>query len=452
MKPSSAGNNDRRNIPTVSATLPDGTLVELLYNRHLKHTSFAMWKDAQWTLAKTVPLEGNEVLVPYSPNNNLIRNGVVLLPSKPEEYGTEAELVREIQSFIYRYVDVGPRFEQIASYYVLLSWIYDSFNELPYLRLRGDYGSGKTRFLLTVGALCNKPIFASGASTVSPIFHILDAFRGTLIIDEGDFRWSDEKADIVKILNNGNIKGIPVLRTEISAQREFNPRAFQVFGPKLVATRGYYDDRALESRFITEDMGGHRLRKDIPINLPSAYREEAEHIRNKLLMYRFRNLGKVSADPGLVDPAIEPRFNQIFVPLMSIVSDEKLRAELRDVARSYHEELLLDRGMDVEGQVLQAIRYRFSASGNAPVSMKDVTEEFLRRYGQEYDRLVTPKWIGSIVRRRLQIRTQKSHGVFVIPITEAAKLQLLYERYGISGDFGDDGDDDVGSANQTQAL
>ena len=89
-------------------------------------------------------------------------------------------------------------------------------------------------------------MFASGASTVSPIFHILDSFRGTLVIDEGDFRWSDDKADIVKILNNGNVRGMPVLRTEVSRTGEFNPRPFQVFGPKIVATRVLYQDRARE--------------------------------------------------------------------------------------------------------------------------------------------------------------------------------------------------------------
>jgi hypothetical protein len=67
----------------------------------------------------------------------------------------------EIRSFIHRNVDVSPLYEEIASYYVLFSWVYDGFNELPYLRVRGDPGSGKTRFLLTVGSLCYKPIFAS---------------------------------------------------------------------------------------------------------------------------------------------------------------------------------------------------------------------------------------------------------------------------------------------------
>ena len=41
-------------------------------------------------------------------------------------------------------------------------------------------------------------------------------------------------AEIVKILNNGNIRGVPVLRTMVSNTREYNPKAFQVFGPKIV--------------------------------------------------------------------------------------------------------------------------------------------------------------------------------------------------------------------------
>ena len=36
-------------------------------------------------------------------------------------------------------------------------------------------------------------------SQFRPIFHTLDAFKGTLIFDEADFRFSDEKAEIVKI-------------------------------------------------------------------------------------------------------------------------------------------------------------------------------------------------------------------------------------------------------------
>jgi len=356
----------------------------------------------------------------------------VLLPSRAEEYGTEADLVAEVQSFIHRYVDVAPLFEQIASYYVLLTWVYDRFNELPYLRVRGDFGSGKSRFLLTVGSLCYKPTFASGASTVSPLFRLLDAFRGTLIIDESDFRFSDEKAEVVKILNNGNGRGFPVLRSEVNARGEFNPRAYHVFGPKLVATRGFFTDRALESRCLTEELGQRSLRDDIPISLPPAHGAEARRLRNKLLLFRFRNLGRCEADRELVDRTIEPRLNQIFVPLLSVVQDQSVREGLRDLARRYQQDTVAERGMDTEAQVLEVIADMLALDDAPRLSIKEITERFTERYGDDYERKVTTKWIGGIVRKRLGLKPQRVHGTFVIPLEDLPKIKRLRDKYGIA--------------------
>src|SRR5205807_6804317 len=191
-------------IPAVSTVLADCSLVEMVYHPEDNRTLFCVSRDGECRYEANLLVNGQR-LVPYSPRNNLLTNEVFLFPSEATEYGSEQALVEEIRTFIHRYADVSPLFEQIASYYVLFTWVYDAFNELPYLRLRGDTGSGKTRFLLTTGSLCCKPIFASGASTVSPLFRILDEFRGTLIVDEDDFRFSDEKAEIVKFLHNGNV-------------------------------------------------------------------------------------------------------------------------------------------------------------------------------------------------------------------------------------------------------
>src|SRR5499433_2364020 len=373
-------------LPTVSAVFDDGAILEMVYRPQEKRTAFVLWKDGEWSFEPSLSIDPFRRLVPYSANNNLIKNEVVLLPSEPEEYGSEESLLGEIQSFIHRYVDVSPLFQEIASYYVLFSWVHDGFNELPYLRVRGDPGSGKTRFLLTIGSLCYKPIFASGASTVSPIFRILDSFHGTLIVDEGDFRFSDEKAEVVKILNNGNVKGFPVLRSEVSGKgREFNPRAYHVFGPKLVATRGFFDDKALESRFLTEEMGQYRLRDDVPINLPSTWKEEALHIRNQLLLFRFRNLNKRKPAENLVDRTIEPRLNQIFVPLLCIIEDPEAKRDLQELAKRYNHEMIADRGMDMEAQILEIIRDMLSSPyGEARLPLKDITSWFVDRHGMDY--------------------------------------------------------------------
>jgi hypothetical protein len=428
--------------PIVSTALSDGSLVEMVYLPDETRTLFCVSRNGEVRYERNLLVNGQR-LVPYSPRNNLLANEVVLFPSESSEYESEEELVDGTRAFIHRYVDVSPLFEQIASYYVLFTWVYDAFNELPYLRLRGDTGSGKTRFLLTVGSLCYKPIFASGASTVSPLFRILDSIRGTLTVDEGDFRFSDEKAELVKILNNGNGRGFPVLRSESASGREFSPRAYSVFGPKLIATRGYFQDRALESRCLTEEMGSRKIREEIPINLTAQYKREALELRNRLLTFRFRNFGKRLIDPALVDRSIEPRLAQIFVPLLSVIEDAGARQALRQVAREYHRELVADRGLDIEARVLEIIQDFQESSYGVGLSVKEIANRFIEQHGEDYERKVTPHWIGHIIRRKLGLKTEKRHGIYVVAASEGLKLARLYEKYGVStgqGDLGDSGD------------
>ena len=265
---------NKAGIPTVSRLLGDGRIVELVFSAETRRTMLVVYHEKESKLVNEISLESGERLISVPASNNLIKHGAVLLPEKPELYGSISELIEAIEKYLYRYVDLSEQFQRIASYYVLLTWVYDAFNELPYLRLRGDFGSGKTRALMVIGSLCYKAFFASGASTVSPIFHTLDTFRGTMILDEADFRFSDEKSELVKIFNNGNVRGFPVLRTAVTVKREFDPRAFNVFGPKIVAMRRSFEDQALESRFLTEEMGQRSLRDDIPINLPDKQKEE----------------------------------------------------------------------------------------------------------------------------------------------------------------------------------
>ena len=349
-------NIKERIIPTISAITSDNRLVELVYDPFERRTALAISGEGQWRIEERYETQTGERLVPYRADNTLIKHSVVLLPSEPEEYGTTAELVADIRAYIHRYADLSERFEVLAAHYALFTWVHDRFNELPYLRLKGDFGTGKTRFLITVGSICRTPIFASGASSVSPIFHLLDRFGGTLILDEADFRFSDADADITKILNNGNVKGFPVLRSESKDGKEFSPRAFRVFGPKLVGMRGSFDDPALESRFLTESSGGRPLRRDVPVNLPEEQRWEALRLRNKLLMYRFRTFFQLEEAQPFLAAGVEPRLNQILSPLASIIEDTAARDALATFAKDSHEALQAERNESLEAQVLTCIR------------------------------------------------------------------------------------------------
>jgi hypothetical protein len=357
-------------------------LVELLHDAFTPRTAFAVWNGTEVQMASHVDLGSGRRLVPYPASNNLLRHRVVLFPSKAEEYGTAEELVAEITAYLHRYVDLSPAFERLAAHYALFSWVYDCFNELPYLRLKGDFGTGKTRFLITLGSICYKPIFASGASTVSPIFHMLDVFGGTLLIDEADFRFSDERAQITKILNNGNARGFPVLRTESKNGRDFNPRAFQVFGPKVVAMRGHFDDR-------------------------------------------------IAPEAATIDAALEPRLKQIYTPLLSVIGDDRTKADLLTIAHGFDRTIESERGFSLEAQVLTAVRALALCRERAALPIKDIVALFNRGFAADYGSPASSRWIGAILRRKLNLATAKSHGVFVVPMTERPKLAELWARSGL---------------------
>ena len=313
----------RRPYPTYQSSFlasyasPD-SLVEMIVEEENRRTYFLKHrlKSQTYEQLKNINITGKDYF-PFPYENDLIQKKVVLFPSGLEKYRNESELRTRISDFIHKYLQVSEAFEKLAVNYVLMTWIYDKFHELPYLRALGDYGSGKTRLLQTVGALCYKSMWTSGAVTPAPIFRIIQQFGGTLLLDEADFRFSDSTQDIIKILNNGYSRGFPVLRC--SSDSEHEVKAYTVFGPKIVATRFPFSDPALESRCITERMTKINLRLNIPLNLKNPFWKEAQEIRNQLLFWRFQNYGKRELKE--VKGNLEPRRKQILAPLFSCSED-----------------------------------------------------------------------------------------------------------------------------------
>ncbi len=431
-----------------SEILHDGTIIEMLYSMKERTTALAIYKDGKCSIRKTFNYEGT-TLKPHPPTKDLLKNKVILFPSEPKEYGSQLELIATIQSFIHKYLSITFSFEKIASYYVLFSWIYDDFNELPYLRGLGDYGTGKSRMLQVIGSLCYRPIFASGATTVSPIFRILNDFHGTLIFDEADFKISDTTAEMIKILNSGFMKGVPVLRSEGNNKKSFDVKAYDVFGAKIIATRQLYKDTALESRMLTEDMNLNSPRKDVPFNIPDHFWDEALEIRNQLLMFRFRNKGQSKIKPELEDRTIEPRLNQIAVPLMSIIDDPGLIEEIKSLIREYNEKIKTDRTLGYNYQILDAI-CELLDNGYYKPTIKQVADAYNKDLG--YSEMVTSKKMGYLIRKMLDLKTEKTRDGYIISESNQGKIGILRKRYGIKNSSDDVNDVNIDSEKGLEDL
>lgn len=417
-----------------SIQLPDGRLVELLHDVANDKTSLAIWDGETLSIEDKIPNVRGDLL-PYPADHAILRAKVVRFPSDASDYGDTAQLIADIRAYLHGYVDLSDGFELLVAHYVLFTWVHDRFNELPYLRLQGAYGSGKTRFLLVAGSICRTPIFLGGASTTSPMFHMLDEFSGTLLIDEADFRFSDETAQIAKILNNGNVRGFPVLRSEAVNAKEFRPRPFQVFGPKLIAMRGEFSDAALESRFITERSDGRTLRSDIPLNLPARQEAEALELRNKLLMFRLRRFADVGEVSAILDPDLDPRTNQIFAPLLSIMETDEAREALLAAARERQLFAEADRSSSHEAGVLGALLYLMGKTDRTSIALSDIADLYMCAHGREHAHPVTSRWVGRVLRTAFGLHTHKSSGgLYALSSPHPDRLKVLRQRYRITDD------------------
>ena len=302
---------------------PDGIIGEMVVTKDGDH-SFII--TAGGSVIKAT--EYRTPKVTYTPTYDPLVGEVVHFAATAEPYSSQSALFGEIKAYVHRYLELPQDYEDIAALYALLTWVYEFAPSIPYLRVIGDWGSGKTRFLQVVGSICFRPIFASGATTPSPIFRILNKFRGTLVLDEADFKDSSAWIEIVKILNNGYRPGFPVLRAD-KEDGKWYARSFQVFGPKLIATRFPFKDEALESRCLTAEMMP-LTRQDIPRILPPSFVEEVETLRSRLLTFRLSNLLKLKGSTfgnELLEPNLQPRLQEILIPLKAMVDGDSSMAE-----------------------------------------------------------------------------------------------------------------------------
>lgn len=412
-----------KKIYTSFVVLEDGKLAEEIAN---PDPQFAVYDPITESLEfrPTVKI-GEQYLYPLS--GDLITKKVILLPDNADEYQDIESLRQEVQSFIHKYVDIHPFYEKLASYYVMLTWLFDKNTVITYLGIFGDYGSGKTRAAQTIGSLCYKPAFVSGALTCAPIYRIMEEARGTLVINEFDFDNSDMGVELIKILNNGYERGMHVLRSKPNTHKV---EAFDAFSPKIFTYRKRKKDQAFESRLITIPMEETR-RDDISITLPLEYTKEAQKIRNKLLMFRFRNFNKKVVVDEAIFQGIERRLRQTLYPLLTVVEDGQFISELGNFIQQLQEQQRTDRAMSWLTDYLNALVEL--TCEDTHITIKALTDKYNAK--QEPVNQATTKKVGYVVRNELKLKTARltageNKGQYEVKL-DAEKIKALCLRYGV---------------------
>jgi len=332
-------------------------LMELFYKPEELRTYLAV-RDPSGQVSELMPsftLEGQKYLP--IPATQIITKNIVRLPSELGEETDEKDLIFKTKHQILKYFDFGSDdfFEEFTAFYVPFTYMYDGFMEVSYLRGLGDYGTGKTRFLKAVGMLCYRPIYMSGGSSAASIYHLLDLYRGTLVLNEGDFTQSDESSIIAKILNGGTERDESITRMRGSMEN-MTVEAYNVFGPKVIATRKEFNDYAIRSRCLTMEMVPMAPHPRIPQSLPPEKEEQDRYLRNLWTMYRMQNAQEnIQVDQSQTDRNIEPRLNQITLSLLTTIKDEEARNNIKEFLRRYNERTRGERYEMFSARVLEGL-------------------------------------------------------------------------------------------------
>jgi len=152
-----------------------------------------------------------------------------------EQSVAAAKILNDLLDSNRRYIHQPLSFAYVDSVYVMLTHCFEFFDYCPILLITSPLeGCGKTRKLDWFERYCNKPE-STGNTTQSSLFRIADAHRPTFLIDEFDTQNPESQAAIMNILNNGFQRGKKVSRTDRGGNGAFEPRSFEVYGPKILA-------------------------------------------------------------------------------------------------------------------------------------------------------------------------------------------------------------------------
>jgi len=267
----------------------------------------------------------------------------------------------------------------------MMTWVFDKLTTVSYLRFTGDTGTGKSRSLDVIGRLCYKPLMMSGAVTPAPIYRLIRRFRGTMILDEADFRESSEKAEVVTILNCGFERNRPIIRCS-----KDNPDHLEIlpcFGPKVFATRFRFYDIALEARCLTHTME-ETDRIDIPPLLGESYYQRENSLRSKLLFWRLRNYSKVDSravediDLGI----LEPRLKQTSLPYAVPFKDmPDVMERFKVFIKNYNAELIKERAESRQGRIVYSILLLAQQEGKNYISSATIANYMKEEFKVDID-------------------------------------------------------------------
>jgi len=293
--------------------------------------------------------------------------------TRPKDYKSEIQLFSDVRAFYVEHLDIAnDLFYDVYAAFTLATWRTEEFTVVPYAFFLGPMASGKTRALECFGRICYRGVIASSMSAAS-LFRALEAWHPVLLLDECEIYNREAMVEVLALLNSGYRKGQYAIRIEKVEEGCPQIAMFDTFGFKVLAGTQELAS-TLQSRCVITTMT--RNVKQINLFIDE---EKAQDLRNRLLMYRFKNLAK---EPGLFEMSWlngqfkNARVIELFVSLLQVAPTEDIRARLITCMKQITKSRLDEEQASIEARMFDAVLKCEKDIKEGKLSTQAITDTF----------------------------------------------------------------------------
>jgi DNA primase (bacterial type) len=267
-------------------------------------------------------------------------------------------LFEEIRDFIRRYMWYpDERTYSLLAVWIMQTYVFMVFDQLPYLALVGTKRAGKTRLFELLEMLCFNAKLASSV-TDAYLFRSVEIDRVTLLVDEADQLKAPSKDGLnekLEILRSGYRRSGSVGRIEGDDRARVD---FSTYSMKAIANVSGLED-ALEDRTISLPV--ERKPKEVHVAklVHRKVQRQAQVMRNKLYCFGLQYAGRLAELYETVEvEGVDDREAEIWsgpACIAHLLGDD-IVAVVQELARENSARKSLHEGMEsVEAQEILAI-------------------------------------------------------------------------------------------------
>ncbi|MHA1169391.1 MAG: hypothetical protein ACTSRU_16310 [Candidatus Hodarchaeales archaeon] len=374
----------------------------------------------------------------------IIRGYRQSLATSYSEYtsNTRLTLLYDVESKIGDYIEFfeGLNTLTFISLWCIGTYFHRLFKAYPYVFLNGLKASGKTKTLEVCNQICFNSFLSTGMSTAS-LFRMIEVFRPTIMIDEGEsLRNKERRESFREIILSGYKNGAKTYRVEEFSNKGvkgYTVKEFDLYCPKMLANITGLES-ILESRCISLTMKA-ALNQKIANNDVDLDDPEWQTIRDKIYEMLFFDWDEVKKiyDSLENNGGFKNREWELWRPILSLA---------KYFGTDYYDRMLEYSRQKIEEMRMEEISETFDFLLVKTLLKKvERDEEFyliseIKNWvAENYDyenipNWLTPRYVGSILKRlgfKNKRRTSAGIEVFITKMAvrdQAARMNIETEE------------------------